>query len=114
MGIEQALLGEWLLTYVFFVYGMMCYAMRHNKAKLPGFPVRAQDEDYVLMCYWMHEQGIIKKNGLRFLGIKQQTIDEFFDAELCKYNQEHKNKKEINFNSLKCIEISIINRHKPN
>lgn len=110
MGIEQALLGEWLLTYVFFVYGMICYAMKHSKAKLPGFPVREEDEDHVLLCYWMHEQGVIKKRGLRLLGIKQQTIDEFYDAELCKYNEYHPSKETINSRSLEKIEQARIKR----
>jgi len=99
MGIEQTFLGEYLIIYAFYVYGMVCYAMAHNKAKLPGFPVQTPSNDRALMAYWIHTHGIIKKNGLRFLGIKQITIDNYHDIEMDKYHQDNPSKEEINARS---------------
>lgn len=96
MGIEQAFLGEYLIIYAFYVYGMLCYTMAHSKAKLPSFPVQTPSNDRALMAYWIHTHGIIKKNGLRFLGIKQSTIDNYHEEEMCKYRHNNPSKEEIN------------------
>jgi hypothetical protein len=85
MGIETYLLGEYLMIYLFYVFGIVSYAMKHNSVKMPGFPIQAAADDRKLMAFYIHTHGVIKKNGLRFLGISQSTIDSYHEEEMIKY-----------------------------
>jgi hypothetical protein len=106
MGIETALLGEYLIIYLFYIFGIVSYAMKNSKIRMPGFPVQTPSDDRAIMAYWMHTHGVIKKNGLRFLGIKQSTIDSYHEEEMIKYRRANNmeqwiatNKDEINARS---------------
>lgn len=99
MGIETALLGEYLIIYLFYIFGMVSYAMKHNNIKMPGFPVQTPADDRALMAFYIHTHSIIKRNGLRFLGIKQITIDNYHEEEMIRYRHDNPTKQEINARS---------------
>ena len=103
MGIETALLGEYLIIYLFYIFGIVNYAMKNSKVRMPGFPVQTPSDDRALMAFYIHTHGIIKRNGLRFLGIKQQTIDNYHDIEMDMYRRNNPTKNEINARSSEAL-----------